>query len=789
MHKWLLALGMTMAGCSLTYARESLSPEALRHYATGKLLLRQHKDVQAQAELLRAIQLSPQFVEAHRLYQDACVRLCKIRPLVQKYEQMLRSSPKNAEALYLNGRLCPDPDEQERLFSQAVSCDVGSPWGYFGLAHVAVRRQRFTQAEDLYKKASALWRDQNPLGFTAVGVVQLRRGQNKEAAEAFRRAAEMDPEDGSVWHFHAKALARLNQYPEAISAVLNAIRCNPHNTDVHDSCRTLLNRLGIPKDFQATVEVCRTAIQDHPDVADLYLTLALAQHRSGDTEAALLSYDKARSLGASPSDYANDMRLLHVRRRQYAKALQVWQAKAPRDLVFTEGNVARLRFEHMVRATSEAEAAPSNLPAQLALARAYESIGWIDEAAAQYRTILSLAPEDQDARLAQERLRRHQQFCRRIRGLFESNYFRFASGKGTMSLSQAVRRVCQLAKDILRTPIEGRTETINYTFLGEVTDFRFPPRSGLQKYFWERGQFFAIGQATGEPVQCVLLNAISWEPGRRASLWGRVLTHDRLVCENADLRGLDEVMANARIGGQTVDRFYYINIDRVWESVAASVELERRLGERLRLAAQEPPQTTEPLKVRYLSCLPEVLRHKDAAGTLRLGEGTQGDPAQRLFHGVLSAIDTHELGHVLDALSYVPVSKHFLEALLLLVKHGFSARNLLAMTERNAQLTALAHAEEPRSVLAGTLSFVVRDMELTAHTRGYFELTRSLVGYIASHPQRFSTINAHDRILDQFSRLQPEDVRRLAWDVARQYGLPQRAAKVLHRSAPSEHEK
>ena len=453
--------------------------------------------------------------------------------------------------------------------------------------------------------------------------------------------------------------------------------------------------------------------------------------------------------------------------------------KAPENLVSSPGNTALPRFQKMAAATPEAEKAPNNPAAQIELARAYEGAGWLDEAALQYDVALSLAPENPEPAAGRDRIKRHQEFCRRIRALFDENYFRSASGKSTLGMSETVLKIHRLAAEVLHSPIEGKTRILDYTFLGQVTDFHFPPASGLQKYFWQFNQFFAVGHAIGEPVQCVLMNVISWEPNRQASLWGRPLVHDRIVAENAGVRGLDEVISDVHIGGQTVDRIYYVDIDHVWESVAGSLQMRRKLGERIKAAAEEKPSPGEPLKIPYRSCVPEILRWEALPDT-----GRADDLRRRLFQDTMASIDAHELGHVLDALSYVPVGAHWPDDLFLFVKHGFSPQNLLAMTERNAQVTALAHAPEPRLTLAGTVVYAARDTELTVHARGYCELLQGFVRCIAEHPQEYAEMDPGQRLLDQVPSLSGEEIRRIAEAVARQYGLPQRASKILKAPRP-----
>jgi hypothetical protein len=130
------------------------------------------------------------------------------------------------------------------------------------------------------------------------------------------------------------------------------------------------------------------------------------------------------------------------------------------------------------------------------------------------------------------------------------------------------------------------------------------------------------------------------------------------------------------------------------------------------------------------------------------------------------------------------VGSHLLADAALLVQNGFSSRAVMAMTERNAQLAALAHVPEPRFALAGALAYAARDTELTEHARGYLDFVEKWVRYIGDNPQQYPQMDARARLLDQFPRLQPEQIHELALTVAREYGLPQRARKILKDTRP-----
>ena len=61
------------------------------------------------------------------------------------------------------------------------------------------------------------------------GGTHIALGELEEAAAAFRRCVEIDPEFFDGWHALGMALMKLERYPEAIEAGLKAVELKPND--------------------------------------------------------------------------------------------------------------------------------------------------------------------------------------------------------------------------------------------------------------------------------------------------------------------------------------------------------------------------------------------------------------------------------------------------------------------------------------------------------------------------------------------------------------------------------
>ena len=122
-------------------------------------------------------------------------------------------------------------------------------------------------------------------------------------------------------------------------------------------------------------------------------------------------------------------------------------------------------------------------------------------------------------------------------------------------------------------------------------------------------------------------------------------------------------------------------------------------------------------------------------------------------------VRVHEDAHLVDAARYLPVTAHPLRNLGLVLSRGFSAREILAFLERNAQLAAIAEGPSPRAALATCCATLGGE---GVHAHGYGEIVEGFVREIARHPSRYPAIDTERVIVQQLHRLTDDQIRAIA---------------------------
>ncbi len=154
---------------------------------------------------------------------------------------------------------------------------------------------------------------ESPSGERNLAAVHFEAGRYEEAAEAYARLVEEDPEDGSLHASLAGALGALGRYDEAIEHLDRAIALEPLNPEAFHNRAVIHERRG---DVEAAVEDYRTALRYNPG----YEPSRAALERLGrpDSAAAPATPEQARAYAiaeraggaARRGDYREAMRLL-----------------------------------------------------------------------------------------------------------------------------------------------------------------------------------------------------------------------------------------------------------------------------------------------------------------------------------------------------------------------------------------------------------------------------------------------------------------------------------------------
>ena len=728
------------------------------------------EDYRAAIEKLQAaIADSPRYVMAHRLYQDTSFCIRRIAPLVRQYEALRDRHRHDPLYRYLYGRLQITARGQEREFRKARNADRRFAWAWNGLATVAHQRRKLWDAERYYKKAIGLSGGRIVAPMIGLGKLYGLKGRYDKAHKVLRQVTDVDPTD-PVPHVVVAVIHRdRRKYSSALMACERAIGIQSTYRPALRMYRRLAPRHAGAADLVRGRKCLRSARAQSPDDPEVLGTLALVEMLLGEEQAALMDFEKARAGGLCPVDYAGAVRLLHVRKGDYARGLAIWHEKVPEQLIEAPGNVAADRYRDLTRATARVDRSPRDTGELLALARAYLRVGWIKEAVAVVGRVREQAPALEAAAELHDELTRHMDLCDQIEQIFRRDYVRFQTRRRYRSLEEVLREVEQIAAIRTGRDFARKTKCVEYPFMGRITEHVHPPRSDLMRYFDRFGQMLIMGKPCGRaPVECVLMTVVSRQPDRQTKLWGVAVPNERVLAEDLKVTGYRDTLQHRRTGGQTFADFFYTNIDAVWEWCSSDVRLFRELW---RPDAPPPAADLPPLLIDRMSA--ESTRLLNLAYSREAGE----DRA-RYFLLALNLVDCHEMGHVADAHTHLPLGKFLLRDVLLGVRCGFSFLRVLAYTERNAELTALVHAESPRLVLGATTRFLETGFDRSPHALGYRRIIERLVEEIERHPEAYPEIDTTTRIVDQLTELPPEKIRSLGRALGEKWHIPQRVREL-----------
>jgi tetratricopeptide (TPR) repeat protein len=264
-----------------------LAPDTPRAHFQMHLVCLAEANVRSATEhLLRAIELHPQYADAH-------VALGNLRWLAQdldraqaELEQAVAMAPGDGRALGLlahfqvaTGRGQPDL-EQLTLKARAMP--------YSGLPY-QLGRLYLETVKDLARaeRFLALALEQSPELVDArrmLADLYLRQGRNPEALALFRRIVELSPELGVAWNGLALGLAREGRTREALQAYAEAARLLPNEVSVFQGYGAALLQAG---DVGHALPLLQRALALQPEAGHTLFLLATALEEAGQHTEAL----------------------------------------------------------------------------------------------------------------------------------------------------------------------------------------------------------------------------------------------------------------------------------------------------------------------------------------------------------------------------------------------------------------------------------------------------------------------------------------------------------------------
>jgi tetratricopeptide (TPR) repeat protein len=158
-----------------------------------------------------------------------------------------------------------------------------------------VRLGRYREAVEAYKKTAEV-EPHDAVLHNNLCVAYLQLGHYEEGVIACSQALQMKPRFADAYSNLAMALSLLGKHRKAVEAYRRAIQINPQFAEAHNNLGVAYNRLGKQR---KAIRTFRESIRIKPDFAEAHYNLASAYLALGDQKAALAEHEVLNSLDPS----------------------------------------------------------------------------------------------------------------------------------------------------------------------------------------------------------------------------------------------------------------------------------------------------------------------------------------------------------------------------------------------------------------------------------------------------------------------------------------------------------
>jgi tetratricopeptide (TPR) repeat protein len=386
------------------------------------------------------IKRNPNDVQAHTLLGQVYLRSLSdtqggqsgqvLQLAIAEYETIARLKPGDLEAKLLLGQLYAlnhDSVKAEAAFKEAQKLDGDSEDVVLNMARLYSENGQTQRAVDTLTAVPESDRTARIEYYLGSSYDQLKRP--KEAAAAYRRSLELDPDNPDAEHALAKALLEDDQLDAALAAFQGLVATDPTDGESQIHIAEIQRRQGHYEDALATLEKAKAKVQDS---AELSVNEAL-------TYDALGKYDEATGIltglldeSAHPDGKYNDgekqnrayflgrLGIIYGEENKTAEAIAVYKQMVElggdcgggttndeaRPCYAGEGyggEVDTYRQAHQYKdalstAAEAAKALPKDHDIQMVYAGQLADMGQVDEGLALAKAQLTGTPDDLDVR-------------------------------------------------------------------------------------------------------------------------------------------------------------------------------------------------------------------------------------------------------------------------------------------------------------------------------------------------------------------------------------------------------
>jgi tetratricopeptide (TPR) repeat protein len=385
------------------------------------LFMQQYEN--AKASLLEALRLKPDYADAFNQLGVAYFRLKQYPEAAVQFQQGLRIKPDDAVLLHNIGKTnfyMGRKEEARRIYEKLLTVDKGQAQKLYEVINAGAalgpgaRGGARSPAPPSARPGARGGGSADE--YLAEGETYFETKDYARAVEAFKEAIALKPSD-EAYGWLGLARLQLKQYPEAMTAHLQAVKLNPTEASHHSNLGNVYLLMG---QNEKAVDPLRESLRLEPEPA-VYVLLAITYHKLEQFPEEVMVLQQALKL--APDDASAHLQLgyAYVALRRKAEALRTYQnlqtidperAKSLRDEIeayldtddpklfwrVADAALASKHYESMLRAYHHIIALKPADSAVLARAhngrgQAFVGLKKYERAAAEYREAISRDPK------------------------------------------------------------------------------------------------------------------------------------------------------------------------------------------------------------------------------------------------------------------------------------------------------------------------------------------------------------------------------------------------------------
>ena len=389
---------------------------------------------EAEATARGLLKTSPNDVEAHRLLGRLYLRQLSeaqnsvsssspsgntLDQAIAEFEKIISLDPRSVEDRMVLGQLYTvkhQPEKAEEQFKVAQDLEPDSEDVVLNLSRVYAENGDLAHAARVIEAVPAA--DRTPKMEFALGATYDQLKRTKDAIAAYKRAADMDPDDARTMGALAQALLNDNQLDEALKEYKQLAEADPEDASTIVHISEIQRRQGKYEEALATI---RKAVKKDPDSLEAGYNEGLLLDVLGRYDESTQIYEHMVELtshanGAYTAEEKNNRAIFLERLGSvYHEQNKIDQAIATYQKMIDLGGDTALRgyqgqvdtyrdakmFDKAIAVSRKAvEANPKNRELKLLLAGELVDEGKEDEGLALAKSLLDNSPKDRDVWMA-----------------------------------------------------------------------------------------------------------------------------------------------------------------------------------------------------------------------------------------------------------------------------------------------------------------------------------------------------------------------------------------------------